>query len=55
MSPNGDVNEAAANLFDYMRKAEAEKGYTGIAMSPIPETGVGLAINDRIRRASYQE
>lgn len=55
LSPNGDVNEAAANLFDYMRKAEAEKGYTGIAMSPIPETGVGLAINDRIRRASYQE
>lgn len=55
LSPSGDVNEAAANLFDYMRKAEAEKGYTGIAMSPIPETGVGLAINDRIRRASYQE
>lgn len=55
LSERGDVNEAAANLFDYMRKAEAEKGYTGIAMSPIPETGVGLAINDRIRRASYQE
>lgn len=55
LSESGDVNEAAANLFDYMRKAEAEKGYTGIAMSPIPETGVGLAINDRIRRASYQE
>lgn len=55
LSPSGDLNEAAANLFAYMREAETHGEYKGIAMSPIPQTGLGLAINDRIRRASYQE
>ena len=55
LSPSGDLNEAAANLFAYMRIAETHGEYKGIAMSPIPQTGLGLAINDRIRRASYQE
>ncbi len=55
LSPKGDLCEAAANLFAYMREAEKHTEYKGIAMSPIPETGLGLAINDRIRRASYKE
>lgn len=55
LSPSGNLNEAAANLFAYMREAETHQEYKGIAMSPIPQTGLGLAINDRIRRASYQE
>ncbi len=55
LSPSGNLNEAAANLFAYMRIAETHGEYKGIAMSPIPQTGLGLAINDRIRRASYQE
>ncbi len=55
LSPSGDLNEAATNLFAYMREAETHQEYKGIAMSPIPQTGLGLAINDRIRRASYQE
>ena len=54
LSPNGDLNEAAANLFAYMRLADELAGEKGIAMAPIPETGLGLAINDRIRRASYK-
>ncbi len=55
LSPSGSLSEAAANLFAFMREAETHTEYAGIAMSPIPETGLGLAINDRIRRASYQD
>ncbi len=55
LSPSGNLNEAAANLFAYMRLAETHTEYKSIAMSPIPENGLGLAINDRIRRASYNK
>ena len=55
LSPSCDLCEAAANLFAYMRLADADKNYDKIAMSPIPETGLGLAINDRIRRAAYKK
>ena len=55
LSPKGDTREAAANLFSFMRYADSQTGYSGIAMSPIPNTGLGLAINDRIKRASYKE
>lgn len=50
LSPAGDLTEAAANLFAMLRQADemAEK----IAVSPIPEHGLGLAINDRLRRAA---
>ncbi len=54
LSPNGDLCEAAANLFAFLREADQKKDYKGLAISPIPETGLGLAINDRIRRASYK-
>ena len=55
LSPSGDTRQAAANLCSYMRYADSQSGYTGIAMSPIPQTGLGLAINDRIRRAAYKK
>ena len=55
LSPSADLNEAAANLFALMREAEKHTEFKGIAMSPIPMQGLGLAINDRIKRASYQE
>lgn len=55
LSPNGDLCEAAANLFAYMRLADSQNKYAKIAMSPIPESGLGLAINDRIRRAAYKK
>ncbi|MCT8158922.1 L-threonylcarbamoyladenylate synthase [Pseudoruegeria sp. SHC-113] len=51
LSPAGDLLEAAANLFAMLHEldgAEAE----AIAVSPIPETGLGRAINDRLRRAA---
>ena len=54
LSKSGDLTEAAANLFAFMHLAEAQSEYPAIAMAPIPETGLGLAINDRIRRASYR-
>jgi len=51
LSPTGDLAEAAANLFDFMKKADAS-GTAHIAVSPIPEHGLGEAINDRLRRAA---
>ena len=54
LSPNADLCEAASNLFAYMRIADNQDKYTKIAISPIPEYGIGMAINDRIKRASYK-
>ena len=54
LSPRGDLCEAAANLFAYLRQADKTEGYKSLAISPIPENGLGLAINDRIKRASYK-
>jgi L-threonylcarbamoyladenylate synthase len=51
LSPSGDLVEAAAHLFAYLRALD-EGGANAIAVSPIPETGLGLAINDRLRRAA---
>jgi len=51
LSPSGDLGEAAANLFAFLRAADAKRP-TAIAISPIPEDGVGEAINDRLRRAA---
>lgn len=50
LSPAGDLVEAAANLFAYLHALDTP-AYSGIAVSPIPETGLGRAINDRLRRA----
>ena len=47
----GDLTEAAANLFDMLHRLD-EAGLPGIAVAPIPTTGLGLAINDRLQRAS---
>ena len=55
LSPSGNLREAAANLFAYMRMADEQCGNKTLAISPIPITGLGLAINDRIKRASSQE
>ena len=43
--------EAAANLFAMMRRLDRPP-FTGIAVMPIPEHGLGRAINDRLRRAA---
>jgi L-threonylcarbamoyladenylate synthase len=53
LSASGDLTEAAANLFHTLRAADALAGPTGtIAFAPIPEMGLGRAINDRLRRAA---
>lgn len=51
LSPGGDLDEAAANLFGYLRALDA-RGPRGIAVMAIPEDGLGEAINDRLRRAA---
>lgn len=51
LSPSGDLREAAANLFRLLREADRTHP-VGIAISPIPMTGLGEAINDRLRRAA---
>lgn len=51
LSPTGDLTEAAARLFDLLHRAD-ESGKPRIAISPVPATGVGAAINDRLRRAA---
>lgn len=55
LSTTSNLVEAAANLFAFMHLAEAQNKYSSIAIAPIPNTGLGLAINDRIRRASYNK
>ena len=51
LSESGDLREAAANLFAHLRALDRPE-YTGIAVMPIPEEGLGHAINDRLRRAA---
>lgn len=51
LSPTGDLTEAAARLFRLLREADRERP-TAIAVSPIPDSGLGEAINDRLRRAA---
>lgn len=51
LSPRGDLTEAAANLFSMLRELD-RADVVGIAVMPIPEEGLGIAINDRLRRAA---
>lgn len=51
LSPSGDLTEAAARLFDCLHQLDA-MGAARIAVSPIPDHGLGQAINDRLRRAA---
>ena len=53
LSETGDMVEAAANLFHILREADALAGPAGrIAFAPVPDHGLGRAINDRLRRAA---
>jgi L-threonylcarbamoyladenylate synthase len=51
LSPAGDLREAAANLFAALRELDAT-GTETIAVMPVPHTGLGEAINDRLARAA---
>ncbi len=52
LSPAGDLAEAARNLFAVLRAADGLAGGRGIAVAPVPDSGLGRAINDRLRRAA---
>ncbi len=53
LSVNGDLVEAAANLFHILHQADQMAGPDGlIGFAPIPDHGLGRAINDRLRRAA---
>ena len=51
LSARGDLDEAAANLFGHLRALDATDA-RAIAVMPIPNEGLGEAINDRLRRAA---
>ena len=51
LSARGDLNEAAAHLFGYLRALDG-KGVRAIAVMPVPHHVLGEAINDRLRRAA---
>jgi len=51
LSPRGSLVEAAARLFDLLHEAEANSR-ASIAVAPVPDRGLGKAINDRLRRAA---
>ena len=53
LSPNGDLHEAAANLFSSLRALDAPD-IGAIAVAPIPADGLGEAINDRLARAAAE-
>lgn len=51
LSERSDLAEAAANLFGHLRSLDTHTA-TGIAVMPVPDHGLGEAINDRLRRAA---
>lgn len=51
LSPSGDLVEAAARLFELLHEADAS-AMPRIAVAQVPATGLGVAINDRLRRAA---
>ncbi len=51
LSPDGNLTEAAANLFAMLRDLDRPE-YTGIAAATVPDVGLGRAINDRLRRGA---
>jgi L-threonylcarbamoyladenylate synthase len=54
LSPSGDLTEAAAALFAHLRALDRPE-IARIAVMPIPQRGLGLAINDRLRRAATDD
>ncbi len=54
LSPSSDLNEAARNLFAVLREI-SKADYPVVIAYPVPEEGLGLAINDRLRRAAARE
>lgn len=53
LSEAADLKEAAANLFRYLRRLD-ETQHSAIAVMPVPQHGLGVAINDRLKRAAAE-
>ncbi len=53
LSINGNLKEAAYNLFNFLRKLD-KLNKINISVSPIPQKGIGKAINERLKRAAYK-
>ena len=53
LSATGDLTEAAARLFDALHRGDTS-ARAKIAVAPVPEEGVGVAINDRLRRGAHR-
>jgi L-threonylcarbamoyladenylate synthase len=53
LSPTGNLTEAAINLFSALHRME-ESDVDGIYIEPVPETGIGMAIMDRLRKAAHK-
>ena len=53
LSKNNNLKEAANNLYKMMRKIK-KKNYKSISVCKIPNFGIGRAINDRLKKASYK-
>ena len=53
LSKKGDLNEAAFNLFNFLRKLD-KLNKNNISVYPIPKYGIGKAINERLARAEYK-
>ena len=53
LSPSENLDEAASNIFAAMRILD-KKGFVEIWAEPMPDKGLGRAINDRLQRAAYQ-
>jgi len=54
LSPTGDLTEAAANLFAMLHSLDDGR-YRSISVGPVPDHGLGCAINDRLRRAATRQ
>ena len=54
LSASGDLTEAATRLFDLLHRADASDK-PKIAVAPVPDEGIGEAINDRLRRAAHRD
>ena len=53
LSASGNLIEAAARLFDALHRAD-DSDCAAIAVAPVPDEGIGIAINDRLRRAAHR-
>ncbi len=53
LSPDGDLHEAARNLFGFLRELD-QSDVDAVVAEPVPDLGLGRAINDRLRRAAFR-